>query len=302
MDYKKKYENALEWARQVINGECGFIRNEVEEVFPELKESEDEIIRKEIIAEVKEQIDSIPAPDCRDKEDEKVLKQLNKWLTWLEKQGGHKPFDYENINIQQKDFAPKSAMEAIKGEKVDNANKVEPKFKGEDWITNGQLTCKVLSVTSKSYELHLYNDDYFLFETDVQSVDNDYHLWTIKDAKNGDVLTSIGFHSNCTFIFNGLDNWKFDEPNGDRVVATGYCCLFVSADKMELGMQGPDCIEVDTVKPATKIQRNLLFQKMKEAGWSWNPETKELSQTKETEKSDAWSDEDERLCQCLIRD
>lgn len=46
MDYKKKYENALEWARQVINGECGFIRKDVEEVFPELKESEDERIRK----------------------------------------------------------------------------------------------------------------------------------------------------------------------------------------------------------------------------------------------------------------
>ena len=50
MDYEKKYKNALEWARQVMNGETGFIRKEVEEVFPELKEeSEDERIRKEII-------------------------------------------------------------------------------------------------------------------------------------------------------------------------------------------------------------------------------------------------------------
>ena len=43
----------------------------------------DEKIWKELIEEVKDQFDSIPAPDCRDKEDEKVLKQLNKWLTWL---------------------------------------------------------------------------------------------------------------------------------------------------------------------------------------------------------------------------
>ena len=49
MDYKKKYKNALEWARQVMNGETGFIRKEVEEVFPELKESEDEKIRKALI-------------------------------------------------------------------------------------------------------------------------------------------------------------------------------------------------------------------------------------------------------------
>lgn len=31
----------------------------------------------------------------------------------LEKQGEHKVFDYENVNIRQKDFAPKSALEAI---------------------------------------------------------------------------------------------------------------------------------------------------------------------------------------------
>ena len=43
-------------------------------------------------------------------------------------------------------------------------------------------------------------------------------------------------------------------------------------------MQGPDCVEVSTVKPATKIQRDLLFQKMKEAGYEWNAEKKELKE------------------------
>ena len=43
----------------------------------------DEKIWKELIEEVKDQLDSVPAPDCRDKEHEKVLKQLNKWLSWL---------------------------------------------------------------------------------------------------------------------------------------------------------------------------------------------------------------------------
>lgn len=161
-----------------------------------------------------------------------------------------------------------------------DADKLElykkPKFKVGEWITDGQLTCKVLSVTGKSYELHLYNDDYCHFETGVQSVDKHYHLWTIQDTHDGDVLTSIGFHSNCTFIFKGLDNWKFDEPNGDRAVATGYCCLSVSSDKMEFGIQGPDCVEVNTIKPATKIQRDLLFQKMKESGYEWDAEKKEL--------------------------
>jgi spermidine/putrescine-binding protein len=110
----------------------------------------------------------------------------------------------------------------------------------------------------------------------MQSVDKHYHLWSIEDAKNGDVLHSTGWHKDCIFIFNGLDNWKFDEPNEDRVVATGYCCLFVSADKIEFGIQGPDCIETNTVKPATKEQRDLLFEKMKESGYDWDAEKKEL--------------------------
>jgi hypothetical protein len=45
---------------------------------------------------------------------------------------------------------------------------------------------------------------------------------------------------------------------------------------MEFGMQGPDCIEVNTIKPATKIQQDLLFQKMKEAGYEWDSEKKRL--------------------------
>ena len=61
--------------------------------------------------------------------------------------------------------------------------------------------------------------------------------------------------------------WIFDETNRDKVVVTGYCCLFVSSDKMELGPQGPDCLEVNTIKPATKIQRDLLFEKMEKAGY-----------------------------------
>ena len=44
---------------------------------------EDEKILKELVEEVKDQLDSVPSPDCMDKEDEKVLKQLNKWMDWL---------------------------------------------------------------------------------------------------------------------------------------------------------------------------------------------------------------------------
>lgn len=42
--YEKKYKEALEWARKVMQGKVGFVLDEVLEKFPELKESEDEKI------------------------------------------------------------------------------------------------------------------------------------------------------------------------------------------------------------------------------------------------------------------
>lgn len=77
MDYEKKYKNALEWARRVMNGETGFIRKEVEEVFPELKESEDEMIRKALISGIKQDMLSFQTIYGID---------LKKVLIWLEKQ------------------------------------------------------------------------------------------------------------------------------------------------------------------------------------------------------------------------
>lgn len=82
-----RYDEAINRIKHYVVDKYGCSRIKVADIFPELKESDDERIRKELIAEVKEQIDCIPAPDCRDEEDEKALKQLNKWLAWLEKQG-----------------------------------------------------------------------------------------------------------------------------------------------------------------------------------------------------------------------
>ena len=60
----------------------------LEEMFPILKENEDERIRKELIAYVKDQQSSfISAPDCRDKYEEDENNKYNSWIAWLEEQG-----------------------------------------------------------------------------------------------------------------------------------------------------------------------------------------------------------------------
>lgn len=195
----KRYDEAFERVKELLS-RCTDNRDrrtkvyrveDIESIFPELKESEDERVRKAILALVRQ------SSEVLDKQNQNNMiawleKQgefkSNKWTEgdvvrhggvlalvingrkamksnceqitiqypdeWvktgkkerkyffeeLEKQGEQnlimanspqlgeqKPFDYEDVNIQQKDFAPKSAMEAAKEKKIDNANKVEPK-------------------------------------------------------------------------------------------------------------------------------------------------------------------------------
>lgn len=95
MDYEKKYKNALEWARQVMNGKIGFVRDEVQEIFSELAESEDERVRKEIV-EFINRVYERQALILTDEEKDDMI-------AWLEKQG-EKP-------------QGKSALEAAKSPK-----------------------------------------------------------------------------------------------------------------------------------------------------------------------------------------
>lgn len=78
MDYEKKYKEALERARQL----CAYpttkpFISDLQDLFPELAESEDERIRKEIIDLVRHSVNSMPAD------------RFNERITWLEKQGAY---------------------------------------------------------------------------------------------------------------------------------------------------------------------------------------------------------------------
>ena len=70
-------------------------------------------------------------------------------------------------------------------------------------------------------------------------------------------------------------------------------------------MQGPDCVEVNTVKPATKIQRDFLFRKIKEAGYEWDAEKyewdAEKKELKKIEQKSATMSIDEAIEHCKER-
>jgi hypothetical protein len=80
-NYKEKCEQYLERAKKEIK-ECGDNQgriNMIKRIFPELRESEDEKIRKDIISFIernKRPIAPVPSDDT-----------LDRWIAWLEKQG-----------------------------------------------------------------------------------------------------------------------------------------------------------------------------------------------------------------------
>ena len=111
MDDEKKYKEALEKLQEALAPKdgreiSGLTRACIEEIFPELKESDDERIRKALIT----YFQRFPYPYGGI---ESAGTNAKEAIAWLEKQGD-KP-------------QGKSALEAANEEKVDNSNKVEPK-------------------------------------------------------------------------------------------------------------------------------------------------------------------------------
>ena len=87
----KKYDEALEWMREVYPTLTGAAKEDAEHYFPELKESEDEKIRKEIISFLQDDIDRINCRvsgdyDDRDEDDIEHQNWCKKAIAYLEKQ------------------------------------------------------------------------------------------------------------------------------------------------------------------------------------------------------------------------
>ena len=80
MDYEQKYKEALGWMRSVYDGLHGATKEDAEHYFPELKESEDERIRKGLIKAVSRIFEGKKLFDTDVTREEA--------LAWLEKQKG----------------------------------------------------------------------------------------------------------------------------------------------------------------------------------------------------------------------
>ena len=225
-------------------------------LIPELKESDDEKIRKALIEYF--QVDgylctNIPTKDIR---------------AWLEKQKSN----VDNANKEywrgyregKQEILDKYA-ELEKEGKLNFTEKVEPKFKVGDWIISDEAhedyrICKIIEVGNGNYKIESIHG--YIGYYNCKVFDSIYRLWTIEDAKSGDVLAN---DSGSICIFDGTVE--------DGIYPFAYCGFIY---RFEIYDRKVPFTHENSIHPAAKEQRDLLFQKMHEAGYEWNAEKKEL--------------------------
>lgn len=284
----KRYDEAIERAKKwYFDAQIGIgVKANLEKLFPELKEYEDEKIRKELIDFIN-RVYKRQALIITDEE-------KDNWITWLEKQDEQKTIEEVNgedygidglwhaqrilektlgsVNGYQSDdgiLDHKAAITAVKKlYKQEPVDKVEPKFPEGEWITTEDYTWKIISIDNLDYTLQNQCGEY-VYDT-VDYVNKAFHLWTIQDAKDGDVLCTYECNEpKIVFILKGTPKKHY---------ALSYHCYYnimyphFGSDS-EKGCLAPND---EDVKPATKEQRDLLFTKMKEAGYEWDADKKEL--------------------------
>lgn len=142
-------------------------------------------------------------------------------------------------------------------------DKIEPAFKVGNWIVDS--LGNTLHIISVEYDYYVVeNPDARAFDFDRASADLSCHLWTIKDAKEGDV---IFYDSGWTCIFKNIHGIWY----------SSYC--FITADgKFYTGYEehAVDSKINGNANPATKEQYAFFFQKIHEAGYEWDSEHFEL--------------------------
>ena len=280
MNYEQKYkELAGKIKKAYLYAQTDSTIAVLEDILPELAESEDERIRKALLNEFihlqskgykfaglegdkiiawlekQESVGEI-VERCKTSwyNEGKIQGQIEGlsddekyqqgWHDALEKQGFCSPFNYEHANIQQKDFAPK----------------IVPKFKAGDWIIikgneNVKQIVRIDFFKNGQPQYILSNGLWFGNGTEVR-------LWTIEDAQEGDVL-----YSPCCKLI-----WLYKDEK------TCYLGNNLNYHSDSIVVNNPICMPTDA-RPATKDEQTTFFAKIKELGYEWDAEKKELKKT-----------------------
>lgn len=234
--YEQKYKEALERAKGLW--EQGMMTERIEYIFPELKKSKDERIRKTIYGWIYTQPSQFFDNGFSKEE----------MLAWVEKQGQE----------------PK---------------KLKPKFKIGDWIVGSEVIFKVAQYEDEyGYEL-TDTTGYVAHSVSPDYVESNFHLWTINDAKDGDVLVCKGNIKDS----NGI---KYERICLFNNIGKAFFTLTKTSNYVEEYDINVNIDYPDNTIPATKEQKEILFMAMREAGYEWDNKNKKLKKI-EPKKLDA---------------
>lgn len=131
------------------------------------------------------------------------------------------------------------------------------KFHEGDWVVDSMgITHKIErvieNITYNTFGYDIVGGGYFNDDPDV-------HLWTVADAKDGDVLNSPTH--NLIWIYKDNEHY--------------HVCANMNYVTENVATDGLISIPNDAC-PATKDEQTILFTKMHEAGYEWDTEKKEL--------------------------
>lgn len=272
----KRYDKALERAREYKKHGYMMINVALDNIFPELKESDDERIRKALL----ELFSNVNKKDFRGIPTEKII-------DWLERQSKETRWKPSKEEMEEDDVRRRSTIQVLEyarsldsynqyGKKDIDKNiawlekqvpidikKVEPKFHEGDW-TVSNLDGNARQISEVHSDEH---NSYYVINgksVNLEEYDRLHHLWTIEDAKPGDVLVCKGNVKDSRITYERI--CLFENLNK----------AFFTLTKTSNGLEEYD-INVnidypDNTVPATKKQKEILFMTMKEVGYKLDVE------------------------------
>ena len=320
MNYENKYKELEGKIKKAyLYAQTDSTKAVLEDILPELKDN-DERIRKTLIdffskgAENREQTNGIYDKDIiawLEKQDNKpvnidIESMVSSYKQRLESQGNGGMRNNPLVNmcltafkhgveevlqeLNLKEFEKpqgeseieriRKAVKAIKEEKIDNANKVEPKFKVGEWIVDNEDGDFFEVTKVRSHTYHLLSQEGEEFDIPLFEEEN-YHKFSIQDSKDGDVLAA-GEKWTCIFKSTKGNNFS------------SYCWIDTTGYFFSCGSEAHTLDDRINGKlhPATKEQCDKLLKAMTDAGWQFDFEKKEL---KKVEQSPVWSEEDKNF-------